>query len=259
MKMLLENLNVNTFPKEDKVIIDEAIQKYNVSDMDFGEEFQSDFKEPIRTLGDRIGRRYPKKILEIPIEFVAFHEVLLRRIQHNFSVNPKWKFDQEFSVFIRYLLFLTNQSYGSKLESYFMQNCKKINAGDEMGDRYNYFGQVVEVKTSIITEFSRSVNFNYIRPWQNIDKYMIFVIDNGMNNELFLFELSAKQMKNELIILNARPVNGTKKINEENKKEGLKISFKFSNGSNAFKRWIEHYRIKNVTYFLNPHGFNSSI
>ena len=162
------------------------------------------------------------------------------------SISETYGFDDEWETFIKKVLPLSPKSYGTKIQNriIFNNNLEPVKANQNKGDfkkREHYF----EFKTSLLTVTNKIANITGIRPWQKIEGYYVFIINakDIENITTYTFYLTKGEMAAELKELNAIPVNGTKKANENN--QNLPLRFGLSLSSQAFERWRRNYSFKN--------------
>jgi len=158
------------------------------------------------------------------------------------SKDPRYGFNDNWNTFIKKVLALSPKSYGTKIQNRIMEknNLESVKANEDKGD-FKIDNKYFEIKCSLITVTNITANITGIRPWQDVDGYYIFIIDakDCKNIITYSFKLSKIEMENELKVLNACPINGTKKANEGNTKSALR--FGFSLESENFKRWCKDY------------------
>jgi hypothetical protein len=109
----------------------------------------------------------------------------------------RFGFDRPWRQFARLMLLLNPQSYGSRMQRYFAEwyGWAGIDPKDDAGDVWDGTERV-EVKVSFITGTNDRANFVQIRPWQQIDGYRCFVIDEAFR--VWRFNLDKSQMANEI-------------------------------------------------------------
>ena len=184
---------------------------------------------------------------------------------HNSKVNKERLFDLPFEDFI--YIAKNRKNCGKMLERYFMRDFKRIAAAEECGDylihkngktlvktpvssgeqfkslpfAVQHRGRTVEVKTSMLDHYKRGASINYIRPWQTVAYYYIFIIDCANENRLYFFRLTEKQIEFELDVMNGSAMNNTEKSNRNNREVPLKISLPCKENNIDFKRWLAQY------------------
>jgi hypothetical protein len=158
------------------------------------------------------------------------------------STDPRYGFDDEWNTFIKKVLALSPKSYGTKIQNRIMEknNLESVKANEDKGD-FKINNKYFEVKCSLITVTNKTANITGVRPWQDVDGYYIFIIDakDYKNIMTYSFKLSKQEMAKELKILNAIPINGTKKANEGNTKSALRFGLSLENEN--FTRWKKDY------------------
>lgn len=114
---------------------------------------------------------------------------------------------------------------------------KKL-AGDFKSNGNNF-----EIKTSYLNTDSKQFNVVHIRPWHNIDYYIICLIDCDENFKQD-FYVVPKNIVN--VELGATYMNGTREDNEQNTNSELRTSFK----KNSLKHLIlkRHNVLEDTTY-----------
>jgi len=159
------------------------------------------------------------------------------------SIDPRYGFDDKWSIFIKKVLALSPKSYGTKIQNRIIEKngLSSVKANENLGD-FEKNNQYFEVKTSLITITNKTANITGIRPWQEVDGYYIFIIDAKNHNNIitYSFKLSKNEMEGELTKLKAIPINGTKKANEGNTKSALRFSLSLE--SEEFSRWKNSYQ-----------------
>jgi len=158
------------------------------------------------------------------------------------SIDENYGFEDEWSMFIKKILPLSPKSYGTKIQNRIVSknDLQQVKANENKGD-FKKDNRYFEIKTSLLTITNKNANITGIRPWQKIEGYYIFIIDARVFEDIntYTFKLTKDEMERELKILNATPLNGTKKANEGN--QNLPLRFGLSLNSANFKRWQEHY------------------
>ena len=157
------------------------------------------------------------------------------------SIDPRYGFDDEWSIFIKKVLALSPKSYGTKIQNRIIEKngLSSVKANKDLGD-FEKNNKYFEIKTSLITITNKIANIVGIRPWQEVDGYYIFIIDAECYDNIvtYSFKLSKNEMEDELKELNANPISGTKKANEGNANSALRFSLSLK--SKAFKRWKKY-------------------
>ena len=166
------------------------------------------------------------------------------------TLDKRFGFDFPFSSFIYSMSILTPQMYGARLESYIIEKFKlnRVSAKDGLGDFQDTLCKKSELKISIITVTNNCLNMVQIRPWQDINGYLMIAIDTrSIPVKLYAFNLSKQQLLDELGILNASSAHGTKKANVSNGNIELRMSLKIDNNDANFLRWMSKYYNKELS------------
>jgi len=187
-----------------------------------------------------------KKSSSIQIKDSAVEELV--EIRKEVSKNKKWGFDLPEKEFIKGMVFLNPQSYGSRIETYIKEQLvfTKVKAKDNHGDLMNSIANLFyEVKISLLTSINESLNLVQIRLWQNNDYYICVAYDfRDINNyRKYLFLLTHDEMVEET--KSATAAHGTKKSNKNNENVELRFSFKCNDDDETFVHWKENYLIEN--------------
>jgi hypothetical protein len=157
------------------------------------------------------------------------------------SIDPRYGFDDEWSIFIKKILALSPKSYGTKIQNRIIEKngLSSVKANKDLGD-FEKNNRYFEIKTSLVTITNKIANIVGIRPWQEVDGYYIFIIDAKDYNKIvtYSFKLSKDEMKDELEKLNAKPISGTKKANEGNANSALRFSLSLE--KEEFERWEKY-------------------
>ena len=98
---------------------------------------------------------------------------------------------------------------------------KKISATKDCGE-FNIGGKVSEMKTSYLNR-SGVYRITNIRPWQDIDCYLLFLIDCDNDFKLNVYMLPKDYLMGEFKFV---PVNNVKEINEKQEDKNLGTTFK---------------------------------
>lgn len=128
--------------------------------------------------------------------------------------------------------------------------CKKMNyqpvsasfnKGDAKDNNNNYY----EFKTSF-TNKDEKLNIRQIRPWQNIDFYYCFYINENDIDKSVFFVLTKDEMLKEIENVGSY-THGTKKANENNQNKEFSITIDVYNMKNiTTKRWYDLYLDANL-------------
>lgn len=74
-----------------------------------------------------------------------------------------------------------------------------------------------------------------VRPWQYCDYIIQFVTFEA----IYTFELTKRQMLDEIALCNATSAHGTKKANKNN--QNIEYTMTIKKGSKNWQRWIKKY------------------
>lgn len=166
----------------------------------------------------------------------------LREVKLKSSEDPKYGFDLKWDDFINIMQFLSPKSFGTRIQNRIIEKNMfvKENPSLDKGD-FQITGKHFEFKTTILTTSNRLANFVSIRPYQDIEGYILLVIDtNSTPYKTFQFQLSKDQMKKELELLKANPSNGTKQSNLRNQNISFRFSIDLDTGNNNSIRWKDY-------------------
>lgn len=156
--------------------------------------------------------------------------------------NKELGFDWDLEDFINLMRCLPPQNYGTRIQNRVIKNLKfqKCKASDDCGDCLDNFGDNYEIKTSIIDGINTSLNVLKIRPWVNVNYYVIaFDCRPETPFKCYFFRLSKNEIEQELKLLKARASNNIKEVNLKNKNVDLRFSIEIE--SKDFQRWIKKY------------------
>lgn len=180
---------------------------------------------------------------EIKIEDITNAVIIKNRVQKEAEKDPSYGFSDPFPIFVKKMLLINPQSYGSRLSNYFKDRVFKgesVSQSDDLGDIFSEKG-FFEVKCSLITDVNKTLNIVQIRNWQNIDGYYCIAIDTRtFPYRIFFFSLTKEQMQNEVLKLGTN-AHGTKKANKENVNVEKKITLKIKDNNYDFQRWCSLY------------------
>lgn len=165
-------------------------------------------------------------------------------VMKTISRKKNWGFDLPEMDFIKGMMFLKPQSYGTRIESYIINTLgyKKIPAEAASGDARTNNNNTVEIKVSVLTPTNDSLNLVQIRLFHSIDFYLCIAYDfrDIKNYKKYMFLLSHDEMVQETKTASA--AHGTKKVNKSNKKVELRLSFKCDDTDPTFVRWCKNYQ-----------------
>lgn len=144
--------------------------------------------------------------------------------------------------FIYHILHLTPQSYGCKIEKFIINKIKGLSINSKLGK-----GDVLinnksfEIKSSIITNTNKSLNMVQIRPWQNVDGYIIAYFNVVDDFEYNIIMIPKKEFLSDIYSKNVHSAHGTKTVSEENGLVELRLSLKYDDP--LLNKWKESYSI----------------
>lgn len=127
---------------------------------------------------------------------------------------------------------------------------KKISATKDCGE-FNIGGKVSEMKTSYLNR-SGVYRITNIRPWQDIDCYLLFLIDCDNDFKLKIYMLPKDYLMREFKFV---PVNNVKEINEKQEDKNLGTTFKPSSlidfEKNNILRGSTYVDLMDYVYYMN--------
>jgi hypothetical protein len=137
---------------------------------------------------------------------------------------------------------LNPNSYGFYMEDAITKilRATKMKASDGLGD-ISIAGQYYEVKTSYLTQSGDSYNITHIRPWQNINYYLLCFIDCDNDFTPYFYVIN----KNIINMMKLSYMNGTPNSNMDNLNIELRASVKID-GHNH-KVITKHNLLKDTT------------
>jgi hypothetical protein len=155
--------------------------------------------------------------------------------------DARFGFDGPWLRFARLMLLLTPQAYGTRMQRYFTEwyGWRTVGAKDDAGDACDG-GEQVEVKVSFITDTNAKANFVQIRPWQGIDGYRCFVIDQDLR--IWRFDLTKAQMTRELAMLGT-VAHGTAGAVEANLNREYAVRLAWDARNGHLQRWLHRYLV----------------
>lgn len=167
-------------------------------------------------------------------------------ITKQFINDSKFGFDLPLKEFLLMTLFLNPQRYGLRVQYRIAHTMKytSLSSSLDCGDFLNREGEEVEIKCSFLSETNNTIAVKQIRPWQKLKYYYVFVVffHDLRNLQYKCFKLSKKEMEEEMILCNAKPVHSTKERNEGNLNVEYGLSVKTN--SDTYTRWLEQYELK---------------
>lgn len=164
--------------------------------------------------------------------------------------NPRYGFNDDFNTFINKMLCLTPQSYGMRLQRYFIEKFgfTVLKAHENIGDFKDLNNDPWELKISIITPSNNSLNLVQLRPWQAIKGYYCVVIDTTSSSyQEHIFKLTKEEMAEECDLMKATAAHGTKHANTSNENVELRLSLNTSSTNEHFSRWIKKYKVNTLS------------
>lgn len=161
--------------------------------------------------------------------------------------DKNWGMNLSEKEFIKGMMLLTPQSYGSRIETYIRNRLESVknsatnNNGDICVNNKN-----LEVKISILSSTNNSLNMVQIRLFHDIDYYLCVAFDmrNVRSYSKYIFLLSHKDMENETKVASA--AHGTKTSNLINRNIELRLSLLCEDYDDTFRRWKEKFLIKEL-------------
>ena len=167
-------------------------------------------------------------------------------ITKQFINDSKFGFDLPLKEFLLMTLFLNPQRYGLRVQYRIAHTMKytSLSSSLDCGDFLNREGEEVEIKCSFLSETNNTIAVKQIRPWQKLKYYYVFVVffHDLRNLQYKCFKLSKKEMEEEMVLCNAKPVHSTKERNEGNLNVEYGLSVKTN--SDTYTRWLEQYELK---------------
>ena len=150
-------------------------------------------------------------------------------------------------IFYALISSLVPQSKGTLVEKFLCKKMnyqrvpKSFNRGDAKDNNNNYY----EFKTSF-TNKDEKLNIRQIRPWQNVDFYYCFYINENDIDKSVFFVLTKDEMLKEIEECGSY-THGTKKANENNQNKEFSITIDVYNIKNTTtKRWYDLYLDTNL-------------
>lgn len=156
----------------------------------------------------------------------------------SYLANKEFGFGYSWDTFIRLMkTFCSAQSYGARIQNRWKKenDAATVKSADNKGDAKKC-GTYYELKSSISSD--GKVNIVQIRLHQNVE-YKILVFDiRGEKTVCYQFELSHKQMLDEVSKLGTS-AHGTLEATKNN--ETKEYAIRMIIGDGAFKRWVNTY------------------
>jgi hypothetical protein len=156
------------------------------------------------------------------------------------------------SSFIRLVSIQNIKSCGTKIEKRIISanGWEKVKGQKNHGDAKTAAGQIVEIKSSIVSPLPTSgVTFRGIRLWSAMDFYC-FVLTNFQTPSwepvTTVFKLTSEDLKAELAFGILKPYNMKKNDRAHNEKTELGISFSISNNDPTYQRWLKKYQTSEI-------------
>ena len=168
----------------------------------------------------------------------------IRKLIHE---DKKWGMNLPEKEFIKGMMFLTPQSYGSRVESYLKDkmNCVKNSSASNNGDLC-VNNKNIEIKISILTPTNNNLNIVQIRLFHDIDYYLCVAFDmrNIASYRKYVFLLSHEDMEKETI--RASAAHGTKSVNKNNQNVELRLGLICDDNDKTFERWKKTYLVDDL-------------
>lgn len=115
-----------------------------------------------------------------------------------------------------------------------------VAAKENQGDAKDKDNHYYEFKTSF-TNKGNKLNLRQLRPWQNIDFYYCFFINEEDFSKSKIYTLTKQQMLNEIDLLGSA-AHGTEKANDKNENIEYSITIDIYNNKNInTQRWNKEY------------------
>jgi len=158
--------------------------------------------------------------------------------------NPLKLFNKNWSTYIKMMMYLHPQSYGSKIQKRIVHELglNSVNSRNDKGDFIDKFGDHYELKVSLSIDDDPKINLVQIRPWQNTNYYFISFVYKNKNIYAYCFKLSHKEMENEIKLTKMSPAHGTKTSLKDNKNIEYRLTFPIDPNNEIFLRWFKNYR-----------------
>lgn len=175
---------------------------------------------------------------------IKTHAQNSQKIKTKFAEEPNFGFDLSDEQFALCMLCINPQSSGIRIANKISNNLKLFSSGNlDRGDTKSSSGKYQEIKGSLITTTNTLLNIVQIRPWQNIDGYIIYCYDvrDTNNVKIKYFYLTKQQMKNEMVKCGTTSAHGTVKANANN--TNRELALRLDVDGNNFARWSKEYAI----------------
>jgi hypothetical protein len=169
--------------------------------------------------------------------------VVVREVGTAARKSPSYGFTDTFDIFIKKMLLLNPQSYGSRIQNYIADQygLTLVKQTTDKGDFVNSMGQHYEIKVSLVTDSNPRLNLVQIRPWQIISGYYFVAIDTRRNPfKVYVFMLSKNEMAIECA-KHASSAHGTKTAVAGNANKELRMDVPIREGNDLFEEWRSRY------------------
>ena len=156
--------------------------------------------------------------------------------------DSRWSFDRPINLVFKNLFTLTSQMYGIRIQSYLAEKLSltRVNDVDDKGDFRNVKGAYIENKASYLND---TYAFVQLRPYQNLDAYVLTAIDRENDFSPRFFVLTEEQMRYEIEKL-ASTAHCSKKAAAQN----VNIEYRITLNPKTYHwtRWINNYEVDSI-------------
>lgn len=116
-----------------------------------------------------------------------------------------------------------------------------VSASQGQGDFYDPVkGEYIELKVSFSNK-GKNLNIRQIRPWQDVESYLLLYIDDFYQKDNVLFRLNKVQMLEE-IKNHGSHTHGTHEANKLNRNHEFSITIPIDPKKALYNRWSSSYR-----------------
>lgn len=170
----------------------------------------------------------------------------------------EYGFEWDWNDYLKTLhLFLTPQSYGSKIQNRLLKelNLVKIGASLDKGDFVTSQKKYGEIKASF-KDSENKVHFVQIRPHQKCDFYILIAIDyteDFSQYEVNYFILNHDEMQTCLTIFKASNCHGVTKNKKDKSQEELR--FTITKDSEQWKYLVDNYKTTQTEVLSKVNNF----
>ncbi len=167
-------------------------------------------------------------------------------LKSSFKTDKQYAFDLMPKPFFLRCRHLPTQIWGVRIQAYFCYhfNFEITPSSWDCGDFKTHLGHDIEFKCSFVDNETNTINCKQIRPWQDLDYYLILEVNfkDYTNIKYNLYELTKEEMIEECKLLNALPVANIK----EHATEKSSLGFSIKRDTEHYLRWQEKYLNKKV-------------